>query len=59
MGRRRLEGVPIKVQGLPSKRPLSDYVYESVKRMIVKGELEPGTRLVESRIATQLSISRT
>ncbi len=59
MGRRRLEGVHLKLQGLPSKRPLSDYVYESVKRMIVKGELEPGTRLVESRIATQLSISRT
>lgn len=59
MGRKRLEGVPIKVQGIPSKRSLSNFVYESVKRMIVKGELPPGSRLVESRVALQLGMSRT
>lgn len=59
MGRKRLEVVPIKFQGIPSKRSLSNFVYESLKRMIVKGELAPGTRLVESRVATQLNISRT
>jgi len=59
MGRKKLEGVEIKVQGRPAKRSLGHFVYETVKRMIIKGELKPGTRLVESRIASQLKISRT
>lgn len=59
MGRKRLEGVPVRFQGIPSKRSLSNFVYESLKKMIVKGDLAPGTRLVESRVASQLNISRT
>lgn len=45
---------------VPSQRKsLGDHVFENLKNAIVRGEMTPGNRLVESRIAEALNISRT
>ncbi|MYS87745.1 FCD domain-containing protein [Streptomyces sp. SID5474] len=45
--------------GLPvARRLLSDDVYDRVRARIVKGELAPGTRVVESVLARQLQVSQ-
>ena len=36
-----------------------EWIYEVLLRRIVEGEIPPGTRLVESRLAEQLGVSRT
>lgn len=41
------------------RRPLGQEVTMLLRRMIQKGELEPGERLVEERLAKQLGLSRT
>ncbi|MCA0293826.1 MAG: GntR family transcriptional regulator [Actinobacteria bacterium] len=41
-----------------SKALLSDQVYELVRARLIAHEYEPGTRLVESEIARQLSVSQ-
>jgi len=44
---------------LPGRKPLGQHVFENLKRAIIRGEVTPGDRLVESRIAEALDISRT
>lgn len=40
------------------KQSLKNIAYESIKTAIVKGDLQPGTRLLEADIAAQMGISR-
>lgn len=40
------------------KQSLKNLAYESIKTAIVKGDLSPGERLLESEIASQMGISR-
>jgi len=47
------------LKSLPQRRSLGQHVYENLKQAIVKGELTPGSRVVESRAADILGISRT
>ena len=44
---------------LPERRSLGQDVYEKLKQSIVKGDLPPDSRLIESRMANVLGISRT
>ncbi len=39
--------------------PLRDVVFRSIRNAILKGELEPGERLMEQRLALKLGVSRT
>jgi len=43
----------------PQRKTLGDYVYGNLKRAVVKGDLSPGSRVIESRVANALGISRT
>jgi len=47
------------LKSLPARIPLGRTVYKNLKKAIIKGELSPGSRVVESRLATVLNISRT
>ena len=47
------------LEALPERRSLGQNVYESLKRAIVRGDLIPESRIVESRVADALGISRT
>ena len=47
------------LKSLPERRSLGQDVYEKLKQAIVKGELPPDSRLIESRMANVLGISRT
>ena len=40
------------------KQSLKNLAYESIKTAIVKGDLPPGQRLLETEIASQMGISR-
>ena len=42
-----------------SDRPLREVVFLRLRRAILQGELEPGERLMEIRLAEQLGVSRT
>ena len=44
---------------IPERKPLGHYVFENLKQAIVRGDFSPGNRLVESRIAEAMGISRT
>ena len=44
---------------LPRRKSLGQHVYEKLKHAIIRGDLPPGERLVESRVAGALDISRT
>ena len=44
---------------LPERRSLGQSVYENLKQAIVKGTLTPDSRVVETRFADALGISRT
>jgi len=44
---------------LPVRRSLGQGVYESLKQAIIQGNFRPGSRMVESRLAGTLGISRT
>lgn len=44
---------------IPPKGNLAPQVYQQLRRAILRGKLEPGTRLVETRIGEQLGVSRT
>ena len=46
-------------KSLPERKSLGRHVYENLKQAIVKGELTPGSRVIESRVAEVLGISRT
>ncbi|RPJ11905.1 MAG: GntR family transcriptional regulator [Deltaproteobacteria bacterium] len=43
----------------PKRSTLAEMVYARLKKMILKGELRKGQRLVEEQIAHGLNISRT
>jgi DNA-binding GntR family transcriptional regulator len=47
------------MRGLRSRKSLGELVYDNLRQAIVRGDLVPGTRLVESRIAGAQGISRT
>jgi DNA-binding GntR family transcriptional regulator len=47
------------LDALPARKSLGQYVFENLKQAIVRGELDPGSRVVESRVAEALGISRT
>ena len=47
------------LRALPSRKSLGQHVFENLKQAIVRGEMTPGSRIVESRIADALGISRT
>ena len=40
-------------------RPIRDIVYESLRAAVMKAQLAPGDRLVETQLAEQLGVSRT
>lgn len=44
---------------LPIRKSLGQHVFENLKNAIIQGDIRPGNRLVESRIASTLDISRT
>jgi DNA-binding GntR family transcriptional regulator len=44
---------------VPVRRSLGQYVYHNLKQAIVLGEMAPGSRVVESRVADAMNISRT
>lgn len=41
-----------------SHQPLRSLVSDELRRLVITGELEPGTRLVEDRLAARLGVSR-
>lgn len=41
------------------KKSLGDRVFENLRKAIVRGDIEPGNRMVENRIAGSMEISRT
>lgn len=41
------------------RQPLNVMVYENIKNAIVAGDLEPGTRLTETKVGEQLNVSTT
>jgi DNA-binding GntR family transcriptional regulator len=47
------------LSAIPERKPLGHYVFENLKQAIVRGDFSPGNRLVESRIAEAMGISRT
>jgi DNA-binding GntR family transcriptional regulator len=60
--RRRAARRAVSLAPLPggaSRKSLGEEVFEHLRRAIIEGELPPGQRLVESRIAAALGISRT
>jgi len=44
---------------VPGRKSLGQHVFESLKQAIIRGEVAPGDRLVESRLADALATSRT
>ena len=44
---------------VPDRKSLGQHVFEHLKGAIIRGEMAPGDRLVESRLASALDISRT
>jgi DNA-binding GntR family transcriptional regulator len=47
------------LDSIPERRSLGQQVYERLKQAVVKGDIEPGARVVESVIGERLGISRT
>ena len=46
-------------QKLEPRSTLAPQVYDQLRKAILRGELAPGTRLVESRMAADFGVSRT
>lgn len=44
---------------IPERKSLGQHVFEHLREAIIRGEMAPGDRLVESRLAGALDISRT
>ncbi len=44
---------------LPGRKSLGQHVFESLKKAIIRGDLAPGDRIVETQVAEALDISRT
>ncbi len=53
------DGFASLMEDLPGRKSLGDYVFERIKEAIINGELAPGSRIIESRLANTLGISRT
>ena len=47
------------LEALPGRKSLGQHVFENLRQAILRGDIAPGQRLVESRIADALGISRT
>jgi DNA-binding GntR family transcriptional regulator len=56
---KRGKTAPFAFKSLTVREPLGGQVYAQLKRAIVHGELEPSSRIVETRMAEALGISRT
>lgn len=46
-------------KSLQRNQPLKEQAYQSLRKMILSGELAPGQRLVEAQLARDLQVSRT
>jgi DNA-binding GntR family transcriptional regulator len=44
---------------MSTRKPLRDQIYQLILDRLLRGELPPGSRVVESELATQLGVSRT
>jgi DNA-binding GntR family transcriptional regulator len=44
---------------MSTRKPLRDQIYQLVLDRLLRGELPPGSRVVESELATQMGVSRT
>lgn len=44
---------------IQKSKPMRELVYEELKRLIIEGEIEPGSRIVETDYAEKFQISRT
>ena len=44
---------------IQNHRPLREIVYEELKAQILKGDIKPGTRMMEVELAEVLGVSRT
>ncbi|UCF84776.1 MAG: GntR family transcriptional regulator [Desulfobacteraceae bacterium] len=47
------------LESLPLRRSLGQHIFSYLKEAIIKGDIAPGNRLVENRLAKLLGISRT
>ena len=47
------------LKSLPERRSLGEHAYQHLKQAIVSGDLTPESRVIESRLASVLGISRT
>ncbi len=56
------EGFTVKLEALSQqlgrRAPLADQIAESIRNMIVAGDLKPGDRIVESRIARDIGVGQ-
>jgi len=56
------DGFTVKLEALSQqlgrRAPLSDQIAESIRNMIVAGDLKPGERIVESRIARDIGVGQ-
>jgi DNA-binding GntR family transcriptional regulator len=48
-----------KLGGIRQRKSLGQHVFENLKQAVIKGKIVPGSRLIESRLADTLGISRT
>ena len=53
------DGFASLIENLPERKSLGDYVFERLKEAIINGEMAPGSRIIENRLANSLGISRT
>lgn len=44
---------------LPRRKPASEHIFEHLKQAITRGDIPPGSRIVERRIAETMEVSRT
>lgn len=56
---RRSKTDPLAFKSLTARKSLGGQVYDKLKRAVVHGELKPSSRIVETRVAEALGISRT
>lgn len=55
-----IEDAALASLGIPGRRKsLGQHVFENLKHAILRGDIPPGSRLVESRLAETMAISRT
>ncbi len=52
-------GIASLIEDLPERKSLGDYVFDRLKEAIINGEMAPGSRIIENRLANSLGISRT